>query len=169
MDEQGQNPVILPPQVIEKPTSVTVFGVLNCVFGGLTLVCTPFGLLGLAIAHKTMETTSEYKIWAVAGAIAGFGFAIWLLVSGIGLLMFKRWARKSSAAYAKVNILWALLAVFVNIFALSHQWINVPERGMPQAIGSIAGGLCGGLIYPILLLIFMQTAKVREAFAATGE
>jgi hypothetical protein len=27
MGDTGQNPVIVPPQIIEKPTSVTVFGV----------------------------------------------------------------------------------------------------------------------------------------------
>jgi uncharacterized membrane protein YfcA len=37
---------------------------------------------------------------------------------------------------------------------------------MPGYIGGTVGGMCGGLIYPVLLLIFMQTAKVKRAFQA---
>lgn len=169
MDNIGQNPVILPTQVIEKPTSVTVFGVLNIVFGGLGLICTPFtAVIGLASMYKTMGTTPAYMAWSIFAACIGFGLSIWLLTLGIGLLMMKRWSRRGSVIYSIANILWAFVAVGINIAALSLGWITMPEQQLPGFIGGICGGLCGGMIYPILLLIFMQTTKIKEAFSAIG-
>lgn len=163
----GQSQV--PLQVVEKPTSVKVFGILNIVFGGLGLICTPLGLLvGVAAMQKTMEATAAYKMWTLASGFIGIGFAIWLLVVGIGLVMMKRWARRGSVAYACVIIFWNIIGAGVNIAALSLKWINLPEAGLPGFIGGMVGGMCGGLIYPILLLIFMQTGKVRKAFVAIG-
>jgi len=46
-------------------------------------------------------------------------------------------------------------------------WLNVPEAALPGYIGGMCCGLVG-TIYPVLLLIFMQSAKVKQAFAATG-
>jgi hypothetical protein len=57
----------------------------------------------------------------------------------------------------------------LNILALSRGWITPPEGGMPGYIGGTVGGMCGGLIYPVLLLIFMQTARVKQAFQARGQ
>jgi hypothetical protein len=164
---QYQQQMPVQPVSVEKPTSVTVFGVLNCVFGGLGLLCTPFGLLvGAAAMQKTMEATAAYKTWTLAGGIIGIGFSIWLLVLGIGLLMFKKWARSGSVVYACIMIVWSIIGVGVNIAAVWLHWITVPEAGLPGYIGGTVGGMCGGLIYPVLLLIFMQTSKVKQAFQA---
>lgn len=183
MDDSGQNPVNIGSPAVEptknplgdlryaagKPTSVTVFGVLNIVFGGMGLLCTPFSaVVGLASMYKTMETTPAYMAWNIFAACIGFGLSIWLLILGIGLLMMKRWARRGSVVYSIANIIWAILAVGINIAALSLGWLTVPESQLPGFIGGTCGGLCGGLIYPVLLLIFMQTDKVKQAFAAIG-
>jgi hypothetical protein len=174
MEDLGQNPVILPPQIIEKPTSVTVFGILNCVFGGLALLCTPFSILGLFVGdilptgQPQMEMAPAYKGVLLVSSILGIGFAAWLLALGIGLLKMKRWARRGSVIYSCIAIAWAIAGVALNIIAMTMQWITIPEQGLPGFIGGICGGLCGGLIYPILLLIFMQSAKVKRAFAVIG-
>jgi hypothetical protein len=169
MEESGQNPVILPPQIINKPTSVTVFGVLNCVFGGLGLLCTPISaVLGLASMYKTMGVTPAYTAWNIIAAVIGFGFSIWLITLGIGLLTMKRWARRGSVIYASAIIVWVFLGVGINIAAIFLGWITIPEQQMAGYIGGTCGGLCGGLIYPVLLLIFMLTPKVKDAFAAIG-
>jgi hypothetical protein len=81
----------------------------------------------------------------------------------------RRWARNGSVIYACVEIVWTLVGVGMNIAALSLKWINMPEANMAGFVGGTAGGMCGGLIYPILLLIFMQTEKVKRAFAAIGK
>jgi len=171
--EQGQGPVILPPQVIEKPTSVTVFGVLNCVFGGIGLVCTPFSMIGILMPMpgQSMEFAPAYKIFLLISSVVGICFSGWLLALGIGLLKFKGWARRGSVIYACVAIVWGIFGIILSIAAISLGWMGAPE-GMaePQKagmIGGMVGGICGGalgLIYPVLLLIFMRTAKVKDAF-----
>jgi hypothetical protein len=172
MEDLGQNPVILPPQIIEKPTSITVFGVLNCVFGGLALVCTPCSLFGIVLSDKlapgrTMEMTTGYKSVLVVSSILGIAFAAWLLALGIGLLTMKTWARRGSVIYSCIAIAWSIASVALNIIAMSMQWITIPEGGLPGFIGGMCGGMVS-VIYPILLLIFMQSAKVKQAFYPIG-
>ena len=160
---------VAPAQNIVKPTSVTVFGVLNIVFGGLGLLCTPFNkAIVLVSIQKTMGVTAAYIAWNIFATIVGFGFSIWLLILGIGLLMMKRWARRGSVIYASANIVWAFVLMGINIAALSLGWVTMPDSQMAGFIGGTCGGVCGGLIYPILLLIFMLTPKVKQAFAAIG-
>jgi hypothetical protein len=177
MDEikpnEGQTPVQAPSslryegQAIEKPTSVTVFGILNIIFGGLGLLCTPIvTALELGSTYTEMETTTTYTAWNLAGSCIGFGFSIWLLALGIGLLMMKSWARRGSIIYSIAFIIWIFLGVGIEVAALSLDWIIIPESQIPLFIGWMCCGFCGGLIYPILLLIFMLTPKVKAAFEA---
>ncbi len=168
MEETGQNPVILPPQVIEKPTSVTVFGILNIVFGGLGLLCMPFVVFGFLYADRfvQVEITFADKIWSLFGFIVGFGFSIWQLTLGIGLLTLRSWARRGTIGYAYADIVWTLLGVGWNILALYLGWTTPMEGGLTAYIGGTCGVLFS-LIYCVLLLIFMQTTKVKRAFSAS--
>jgi hypothetical protein len=169
MEEVGSNQSQAPPQIIDKPASVTVFGILNIVFGVLGLMCSPFVILGLVAAGEKTEMASAYKTFLLFMNVAGFGFSALLLVLGIGLLMMKKWARRGSVIYACLAILISIIEMVTNVFALQLNWITIPEGGLPGYLGGVCGGLCGGLIYPILLLIFMQTAKVKRAFHAREE
>jgi hypothetical protein len=165
MTDFNPNETQAPSPIIEKPTSVTVFGILNIVFGCMGLICTPFSLLlGVAAMQKTMETTTAYKMWTLVSGFIGIGFSVWLLVLGIGLVTMRRWARSGSVIYACVTILWSIIVVGMNIAALSLKWVIMPEAEMAGFVGGTVGGMCGGLIYPVLLLIFMQTEKVKRAF-----
>jgi hypothetical protein len=175
MEDMGQNeaqgPVILPPVVIEKPTSVTVFGVLNCVFGGMGLLCTPFSMIGIMMPNQAMEIAPPYKIFLLVSSVAGICFSAWLLSLGIGLLKFKGWARRGSIIYACIAIVWGIAGLILSFLAMSMGWMAAPEGQMAGMIGGMLGGICGGivgLIYPVLLLIFMHTSKVKEAFRAIG-
>ena len=166
MEETGQNPVILPPQVIEKPTSVMVFGVLNCVFGGLGLLCMPFSMFGILMAERTIEIAPGYKGFLLVSSVIGIGFAAWLLTLGIGLLKLKGWARRGCIVYAWIGIIWSIAGVILNVLAMSRGWMTAPQ-GQFGLLGGMCGGLIG-MIYPVLLLVFMQTPRVKQAFAATG-
>jgi hypothetical protein len=167
---QGQEPVILPPVVIDKPTSVTVFGVLNCVFGGLGILCTPISIVGIMMPNPQMEIAPPYKIFLLVSSVAGICFAGWLLSLGIGLLKFKGWARRGSVIYACIAIVWCIFGLILSVVAMSQGWMTAPEGAAKAGIiGGMVGGICGGIlgmIYPVLLLIFMLTSKVKEAFMA---
>jgi hypothetical protein len=161
MEEFGSNQLQSPTQVVEKPISVTVFGVLNIVFGCLGLLFIPIALFGLAAASKRMGVSASFKMWSV---VVGIGFSIWLLILGIGLLKMSKWARCGSVIYAWVRIIWILIVVGSSFATLSG-WMAVRGGAIPGFLGVVYGGILG-LIYPVLLLIFMQTNKVKQAFHA---
>jgi hypothetical protein len=183
MDEYGQNagqgPVILPPMYVVKPASVTVFGILNIVFGGMGILCTPFSMLMLFMGDifnmgqpNPIEIAGGYKTFLLCSSIAGICFAGWQLSLGIGLLKFKGWARRGSIIYACIALVWGIAGLILTVLAVSQGWMGPAEGTSPAAMGGMVGGLCGGaigMIYPVLLLIFMNTAKVKEAFEAKGE
>jgi len=198
MDETGQNPVNIGSPAAEptkathpiatpkeqqssaggdlryatgKPTSVMVFGVLNIVFGGLGILCTPFSILMILGAEKfaamsqapVIEYAPAYRIVLLASSIVGIGFSAWLLALGIGLVKMKGWGRRGSVIYSIIVIVWGIVGVVLNILSLHFGWINMPERSIPGFIGGMCGGMVG-MVYPVLLLIFMQTGKVKRAF-----
>jgi hypothetical protein len=101
--------------------------------------------------------------------IVGFGFSVWLLALGIGLLAMKGWARRGSVLYGWLGIILSVTETAVNFLALTLNWITVPAGGQTEYIVGICIGLVGGLIYPVLLLVFMRTAKVKQAFLARGQ
>jgi len=94
----------------------------------------------------------------------GFGFSIWLLVTGIGLLKLLGWARFGSIIYACVGIFLTVLETIINTIAMKSDWIIIPDTKRPEFNVSIFVSLVGGLVYPILLLIFMQIAKSKKPF-----
>jgi len=75
MDDFGQNAAQSPVQIIEKPTSVMVFGVLNCVFGGLGLICSPFSILG--IKSKNGDSNRFFNTNFPRDLLAGVGRRRW--------------------------------------------------------------------------------------------
>jgi hypothetical protein len=154
----------VPVQTVEKPTSVTVFGILNIVFGGLGFLCTPIGIFGIVMTGKTMEIVAGYKIFLLVSSFIGIGFSAWLLTLGIGLVTMKRWARRGSCIYAWIAIVWGIAGLILNILAVSLGWMVSPQGQLPGLLGGMCCGGISGLIYPVLLLIFMQTAKVKQAF-----
>ncbi len=145
-----------------RPTSVTVLGILNIVFGGLGILCTPGSLIAGFVIPNAMNTTPVAKAWLLIGSFVGFLCSFLLLIVGIGLLNMKRWARIWTLGYGWFAIVWAIIGIFVNIaLAMSGELGSTPE-----AIGGAIGGFCGsiiGLVYPILLIIFMSKLNVKNA------
>lgn len=163
---------------MQRPTSVTVFGVLNIVFAG-------FGIIGVIAAIVMFATMDESSNPIVRIMRESPGFAAWmklslplnlaataaLLTSGIGLLGMRSWARKLTLGYAIYAIVFGVIGTAVNAMCVmgpmleeaSH--LEGPEAAgaMGGAIGGTVGG-CIGLIYPILLLVFLTRPKFVAAF-----
>ncbi|HEY0455073.1 MAG TPA: hypothetical protein VGE41_01765 [Verrucomicrobiae bacterium] len=169
---------------MKRPTSATVFGVLNIIFAGFGLI----GLLGtlflftaaapninnpvVKLIHENPTYAAFMKISIPLGIISS---AV-LLASGIGLLRLKNWARKLSIGYAIYALVFGLIGVAVNFLFLFRPLIEQasqhPGPETSTAIGgAVAGtfGGCIGLIYPILLIIFMTRPKLVAAFQGTPE
>ena len=163
---------------MHRPTSVTVFGILNIVKAGfgIFLAITSIPLL-LAPADsnnpfiKMLHENPAYVAWVKFCIPLGLLSCAALLAAGIGLLCLKSWARTLSIAYAIFAIVFGILGMVVNfIFLVRPLLEQAQQQHGTEAAGAIGGAIggtiggCFGLIYPVLLLIFMSRPKVAAAF-----
>lgn len=158
-----------PAARMARPTSVTVFGILNIVFGSLGLMCTPLAIAALWIPRQpgVMQMGAAMMAYTIVGYIVGFFCAILLLAAGIGLLYQKRWARQWSYGYGWFAIVWAIIGIIISValMAFGIQGSGGLEETAAK-VGGVVGGMCGGiigLIYPIILVVFMRRPNVVEA------
>ncbi len=166
----------------QRPTSVTVFGVLNIVFGALALLCLPITLLMVfgVFKHAPDPTTKAlygnplYVSWTVVSSVVGLIAAVVELVAGIGLLKLLPWARVTSIGFAIYGIFASIASMVMTAVVMIPIVQKMDTGSGPEhaaAIGGMIGGViggiagsCGAIIYPILLLIFMTRPKVKAAF-----
>ncbi|MCP4645488.1 MAG: hypothetical protein GY851_33905 [bacterium] len=174
---------------MQRPTSVTVFGVLNIIFGVLGLTCTPLGTLyvvflpkirefyeqqGVQLPEMPMLESPGYRMFLIISMVIGVVASGALLASGIGLFKLRPWARTTSIVYS----VYAILAFIVGqVIAYAIVWqptldaIDSAEGPMQSGMaGGFAGGICGGVVgmaHPVLLLIFMLLPTVKKAFYPT--
>jgi hypothetical protein len=164
---------------MQRPVSVTVFAVLNLVFaafGAFGLIGS-FALFTMADAGnnpvlKIMQDNPAYKTWIMLSIPLGLAVCVALLASGIGLLGLKPWGRWLAIAYAIFAILQCIAGTFVNYLFLVRPLLDRAEHAHgPQEAGAAVGGAvgamfggCAGVVYPVLLLIFMFLPKVAAAF-----
>ena len=165
MENYDSSELQIQSQPVEKPAAVTVFGVINCVFGGIGVLSTPISIFRLILGSKIIEIVWGYKICLLISYIVGIGFSAWLLVLGTGLLKFKEWARRGSVIYSIIAIVWHIARSGLYLVALSLGWLTMAQGQLMAFVVGIFS-LVGGLVYPVLLLIFMQTSKVKQAFQA---
>ena len=167
MDEIRPNAVKAPEKNIGRPTSVTVFGVLNIVVGCYFLVRSFPGLYKImGGAGENPENITGWGIVALLLIIVGVGLAIWLIVLGIGLLTMKRWARRGSVLYACFQVVIIVITLGTMFFSLSR--MNLLKGWLSTFLDIDSALALIHWIYMVLLLIFMKTTKVKKAFAAVG-
>jgi hypothetical protein len=164
---------------MNRPTAVTVFGILNIVFAVFGVV----GVFASVMLFAAVGTDSKNPVvqiihnnalfadWMKVSIVLGLVVSAALLVAGIGLLKLKPWARLVSIAYAIYGVVMVVVGGVVNYFFLVQPLLaqahTQPGPAAAAAIGGAIGGTlgsCFGLIYPVLLLIFMLRADVKAAF-----
>jgi hypothetical protein len=163
---------------MQRPTSVTVFGILNIVFA-------VFGIFGLIFSIvlfylpadtnnpviKLIHESPAYAAWLKACIPLGLLSCAALLAAGIGLLRLQPWARTLSIAYAVYAFVFGIVGMAVNFFFVTQPMIEQAHQqqgpaaagAMGAAIGGSIGG-CLGLVYPVLLFIFMLRPVAAAAF-----
>ena len=164
-----------------RPASVTVFGILNLVFGVLGLCGTAGSVAVLFfmpqnpnVRNPVMDLMANSPVYRLFNQVViGLGFvaAIVLIVAGIGLLQTKPWGRTLSIGYSVYAILSGIVGLVMSFAFLVKPLMdqaNAAGGGPEQAaaIGGMFGGLfggCIGMVYPIVLLIFMCRRNVAEA------
>ena len=107
---------------MRRPTSVTVFGIMNFLFAG-------FGAIGVmaSIALFTLSADSSnsliklihggpaYVVWMKSCIPLGLLSCAVLLADGVGLLYLKLWARVLSIAYAIYAIVFTVVGLWINL------------------------------------------------------
>jgi hypothetical protein len=153
-----------------RPTTVMVLGILNIVFGSLSLGCC--GLFGLL----TLMEDSRREWWgrlkaqvpaveavAVGEIVAQSLLAVLLVVAGTGLLRMAGWARVLSIGYAVVTfvletavLLYELIVVNplkrqMMKFRFTDDWVSL-MKALPL------------MTYAVVLLVMMLLPHVSGAF-----
>ncbi len=163
---------------MQRPVSVTVFAVLNLVFAafGVFGLISSFALFTMVDAGnnpvlKMMQENPAYKTWIMLSIPLGLAVCVALLASGIGLLGLKPWARWLAIAYAIFAIFLCIANLLVNYIFMVRPLLEQAEHARGPEAGAAVGGAvgvmfggCAGLLYPVLLLIFMLLPKVAAAF-----
>ena len=168
---------------MKRPTTVTVFGVLNIVFA-----CVGGCQLGFTFAQpaiqkamgveaqenpivKAMEDDPNVKVVQQIGIATLSLASLVQLAAGIGLLRMRSWGRTISIWYAAYDILSKIVFAALNFMFLQQAINGVPNlQADAGPVGVFMGVFMGcflifALVYPILLLIFMNRANVKAAFS----
>jgi hypothetical protein len=171
----------VPAQPPVRPTSVTVFGILNLLFGVLGF-CGTLGSGAMMFLMpqnpnvrnpvlELMANSPGYRLFNQVSIGLGLVATIVLIAAGIGLLKMKPFGRLLSIGYSMYAIAGGVVGLAMSYVFLIQPLMEQAGAvgGGPEqaaAIGGAIGGLfggCLGMAYPIILLIFMYRRNVVEA------
>ena len=185
----------------KRPTIISVIGILNIVFGSLglaTVICCvgPGLIMGQFAAQMPMPKAQGQPqmenplaaMNAIPGYIAtqcaqiGMGSLTGglLLVSGIGFMKMKPWARTTAMIYSIIAMLWGVAA-----WIIQQKFVNPGVLEMTKKIQAQAGpnappnpmfsesymnvvatlGLMVSFAYPVTLLILILLPAVKYGLA----
>lgn len=167
---------------MQRPTSVTVLGILNILFGVFGILGSIYSLvsfgtqnLGAATGNPVFDIMAKspaLATWTRVSTVLGIFAAIAEMISGVGMLQLREWGRKLAVGVALYLILLTVIGFFANLLLLIRPLLdaagatNDPAMKAGAYAGAFAGffGGCSGLIYPAILLFFMTRPEVAAAF-----
>lgn len=162
---------------MQRPASVTVFGVLNILFGAFGLFGTLFSGAAVFIAEAqgglikagAQEMNPVWGMWLKASVVLGVVSAIVLITSGGGLLGMRRWGRILAICYSMYAIAACVLGMVAQyVFVMQPLLEQADNPAARQAamfmLGTGLAGSCLSLIYPLLLWYYMSRQHVVDAF-----
>jgi len=183
---------------MNRPTSFTVFGVMNLVFGCLLVIGLLINIVQVSGQDKQVEQVKRQarmakdpdlrrmadqleamandktiKMLTNVQLVLSLLSVVLLIASAIGLLGVKAWGRTLAIFYAGYSILYTIALVIINFTIMMPK---MPDfRGVPGASGMMKGMMIGvsifyliWLVYPILLLVFMNKPLAKRAVQGGG-
>jgi hypothetical protein len=154
----------------QRPTSVTVLGVINIIFGVLGATSS-LGSLSLLVSGAGEQAQGAaapespvFEAWSVASVPLGLLAAAAIIAAGIGFFMLRPWARILAIGWSIYTIVMVIAGIAMAYIFVVAPMMAEAETTVAPAIAATAGGLCCGVIYPVILLAFMYNADVRAAF-----
>ena len=174
-------PTPTPPDAGPRPTSVSVLAGIGIVLGSLSVLCKPAGMImqlmiKLPQPNPVMDLFREdptLRAFTIGSTLTGTLISLLLLLSSMGSLALRPWARTGMLAYACLAILMTFIGQAIGYFVLAPEVERVMRQsGLPQQPGiawmsGIVGvviGLLMGLWYPVLILVYYNRPHVRAAF-----
>lgn len=192
MSDQWQDPYA-PPQIPAQstgtrpqvmPVPIKVFGILNLIMAAWGLFGTCVALVPFFVDLNTpnpvldiMEENDFYYSFNIFSLIVGFVLIGMLTAAGIGLLKNRSWGRSLSVLYAVITIVLTIISTVLTYIYLVQPLMEKAAKMAPGpekislqsgAIGGLGGG-CIGLIYPIVLLIFMTRPRIVQALRQASD
>ena len=169
-----------------RPTTVTVFAILAIIFGSLGtlgMLCSIPQQLGFRFTRNPVVEAMQKDTLLVAINLASHAIAlalfITLLWSDIGALSLKPAARTAMLWYAKIDIVATILQIILSVTFIHSRTEAMTRKALLASPGINAasvdtllkvtfyGGLALSaviLIWPILILYFMNKPHVKAAF-----
>ncbi len=162
----------------ERPTSVTVFAIINLVLAGLGVIGLIFWLIGkLGLIPQSpqenpileaMENSAGYQLFTDITTGFGLVVTIFLIAASIGMFSLQPWARKVTIGWGIYSTLIVLVAFVVNYLVLFGPLLA--DLTGPERIGIIFAVIFGAVIsvffigYYLLMIFMLTRPHVVEAF-----
>jgi hypothetical protein len=145
------------------PGGVIVFSALFLVFGLFGLVFNIFSVANLPVGFEQSGVPSNYIMISLVTNYFGMLFGVSLIVSGIGLLARKLWARNLAISLGIIGVVLALANLALNIYLAKVFGMGAQVVVM---VALIVAGL--GIIFYSLVVWFFNTPQVRLGFGVGG-
>jgi hypothetical protein len=155
IDAAGRKFYLMPHLTfMNRPTSVTVFGILNIVFaviGVLSMIASLFMFLPQAAGThnpviQLIHDNPAFAAWLKFSMVQGTLAAVALLLAGIGLLKLQPWARTVSIVYAIYSVVMIVVGTVANYFFMMKPLLEqAHQKSGPEAVGAAAGAI-GGMV-----------------------
>ena len=166
------SPRPLPPGI--KPTSVTVIGILNLIFGGFGLIGMLF-TVGVTLFMPSnpnapnptvilMDESTAYRFFTFAILTVGTLIILLQVVSSIGILNLKRWGRKSMLVVVAYTLIAAPILTIINSIWMYPTLEKIGGPIVAITITSIVVGGIVGLILPAVTAFILTRPNVKTAF-----
>jgi len=164
----------------ERPTSVTVFAVINLVFGALGVLGLIFWLLNTMgvmpqppekdVLTQAMEDHGLMSAFSNITSVLGFITTPLSIAASIALFTLKPWARKVTiglSTYAVAAMAIGFLIALLGVMLPLLPDVSGQDR-MIVMFGMIVGGVFNVLLigYNLLLIFMFKRPHVVEAFTS---
>jgi hypothetical protein len=179
-------------EVAERPSQwPTALGVVAIIFGILGILMYGCGGLignvlapmlapaveGMPVQEAQFEAMRRFMVFNLLSALVATTLAVWLLVTGIGILRRRPWSRTSGLGWSIAKAVYAvpatLLGYVVNRATVQAMEQAAAESGDPmpggifallEALGAIGMGcsLMWSWALPVFMIVWFMRAPIKE-------
>jgi hypothetical protein len=201
METTGDQPPTPPPamtpptevgEIVERPSQwPTALGVVAIIFGILGILMYGCGgiignvvapmfasqLEGMPVQEAQLQVMRRFTVINLLSSLVATSLAVWLLVTGIGILRRRPWSRTSGLGWSVARMIYAvpatLLGYIVNRATVQAMEQAAAESGDPmpkgifaimEALGAIGMGctLVWSWALPVFMIVWFLRAPIKD-------